>query len=209
MALLSVLLLLVAGIVNLNASKLQQTDKEPLNAVLSTLADWKASPNISMGATIEEALHLDDYLFRNYQRQNDNVTLYIGYYRSAAKVGAAHDPLVCFTGQGWRIVERGKGKHQLPGTENLTINYATMIAEQQSEKEYLVYWFQTNDSTASGTFEQKTQMLWQRLKNVPREENAFVRVSTRMNSNSPEEAKKRIMDFINTFYPEFYRYVSK
>lgn len=207
--LLSTLLLLVALIVNFSVSKIQQTTKEPLRNSLDSLPGWNASPNISMGANIEEALKLDDYLFKSYKRENDTVTLYIGYYRSAAKVGSAHDPLVCFTGQGWRIVERSKGTHQLPGTDNLKINYSTMIAEQQSEKEFLIYWFQTNNTTSSGTFEQKTQMLWQRLRNNPREENAFVRVSTKMEGNSPEIAKKRALDFVNTFYPEFYRYVAK
>jgi len=207
--LLAVLLCLVALTVNLNSGKLLRTAKEPLNSALASLPGWNASPNIPMGAKIEEALLLDDYLFRTYQQGDSRVSLYIGYYRSAAKVGAAHDPLVCFTGQGWRIVNRGKGKHQLPGPENLTISYATMIAEQQSEKELIIYWFQTNGVTSNGTFGQKTQMLLQRLRNVPREENAFVRVSTRIDGNSPDIAKKRIMDFIDTFYPEFYRYVGR
>ncbi|MDD2736007.1 MAG: EpsI family protein [Desulfuromonadaceae bacterium] len=207
--LLSALLLMAALMVNLSVSKLQQTAKAPLRNALDSLPGWSASPNISMGAAIEEALKLDDYLFKSYKHGNDTVSLYIGYYRSAAKVGSAHDPLVCFTGQGWRITERGKGTYQLPGPDNLKINYSTMIAEQQSEKEFIIYWFQVNNTTSSGTFGQKSQMLWQRLRNNPREENAFVRVSTRMEGNSPELAKKRTIDFINTFYPEFYRYVGK
>lgn len=207
--LLACLLLLVAAVVNLTASKFQQTSKEPLNSALDSLSGWSASPNMPMGAKIEEALMLDDYLFRTYNRDKDKVSLYIGYYRNAAKVGAAHDPLVCFTGQGWRLTQRGKGKHQLAGPEKLTINYSTMVAEQQSEKELLIYWFQTNDTTSAGTLGQKTQMLLQRLRNVPKEENAFVRISTRISGDSPEIAKKRILDFIDTFYPEFYRYVGK
>jgi len=207
--LLAVLLSLAAITVNLTSRKLQQTAKEPLNNALASLAGWNATPNIPMGATIEEALKLDDYLFRTYQQGSDKVSLYIGYYRSAAKIGAAHDPLVCFTGQGWRIVSRGEGKHQLTGPENLTINYATMVAEQQSDKELIIYWFQTNGTTSAGTFGQKAQMLLQRLSNVPREENAFVRVSTRMEGDSPELAKQRILEFVSTFYPEFYRYVGR
>lgn len=207
--LLAGLLLLVAILVNLTASKFIQTAKQPLNSSLDSLPGWSASPNIPMGANIEEALKLDDYLFRTYRRDKDAVTLYIGYYRSAAKVGAAHDPLVCFTGQGWRIVQRGEGKHQLAGPDKLAINYSSMIAEQQSDKEFIIYWFQTNNATSAGTFGQKSQMLWQRLRNVPAEENAFVRVSTRIEGNDIETAKKRAVEFINTFYPEFYRYVGK
>ncbi|MDD2852270.1 MAG: EpsI family protein [Desulfuromonadaceae bacterium] len=207
--LLAALLLMVAIFVNSSVNKLQQTTKEPLRNALDSLPGWNASPNISMGANIEEALKLDDYLFKTYRRDNDTVSLYIGYYRSAAKVGSAHDPLVCFTGQGWRIAERGKGTYQLPSPGSHIINYSTMVAEQQSDKEYILYWFQTNNTTSSGTFDQKVQMLWQRLRNNPREENAFVRVSTRMEGNNSEIAKKRALDFVNSFYPEFYRYVGK
>lgn len=208
-ALLATLLLLVALMVNLTSSKLAKTAKEPLNSALDSLPGWSASPNIPMGGKIEEALLLDDYLFRNYRRDKDEVALYIGYYRNAAKVGAAHDPMVCFTGQGWRITQRGKGKHQLAGPQQLTINYSTMVAEQQSEKVLIIYWFQTNKTTSAGTFEQKAQMLWQRLRNVPQEENAFVRVSTKIEGNTPDLSKKRLLEFIDTFYPEFYRYVGK
>jgi len=207
--LLAVLLLLVALVVTLTSRKLQQSVKDPLNSALAALPGWNANPNIPMGAKIEEALLLDDYLFRSYKRGNETVSLYIGYYRSAAKVGAAHDPLVCFTGQGWRIMNRDKGKYQLPGPENLAINYATMVAEQQSDKELIIYWFQTNGTTSATTFGQKTQMLLQRLRNIPKEENAFVRVSTRMEGDSPEMAEKRILEFVSTFYPEFYRYVGR
>jgi len=207
--LLAVLLCVLAFTVNLISGKLQRTTKEPLNSALASLPGWNASPNIPMGAKIEEALRLDDYLFKTYQQGDARVSLYIGYYRSAAKVGAAHDPLVCFTGQGWHIVNRGTGKHQLPGAEYLTISYATMVAEQQSEKELIIYWFQTNGNTSAGTFGQKSQMLLQRLRHVPREENAFVRISTRIEGSSPDVAKKRIFEFIDTFYPEFYRYVGR
>lgn len=207
--LLAVLLLLVAITANLNTRKLQQASKEPLNNALASLPGWNATSSVPMGAEIEETLKLDDYLFRTYKRGNEAVTLYIGYYRSAAKVGAAHDPLVCFTGQGWHIVNRGTGKHHLPGPDNFTINYSTMVAEQQSDKELIIYWFQTNGTTSAGTLEQKINMLKQRLRNVPKEENAFVRVSISMKGESPEAAKKSILDFVNTFYPKFYRYVGR
>lgn len=205
--LLSCLLFLVAVLVGVAEHKPERLVKESLNAAFDSLPGWNASPAIAMGSQIEAALKLDDYLFRNYARGNDRVSLYIGYYLSAAKVGAAHDPLVCFTGQGWRFTERGAGKYVLTGQGNLVVNYSTMIAELQSEKEFILYWFQTNGTTSAGTFEQKTQMLWQRLCKVPREENAFIRISTKMEDSAPETSKKRVLEFIDTFYPRFYRYV--
>lgn len=205
--LLSSLLLLMAVAVQVTAYKPERKVKEPLSEALGSLPGWSASPPAVLGSQIEEALKLDDNLFRSYRRGNDTVSLYIGYYRSADKIGAAHDPLVCFTGQGWRLTERRTGTYTLKGPENLVVNYSTMIAEHQAEKEYLLYWFQTNGTTSARTFDQKIQMLTQRLSKVPQEENAFVRVSTRIEGSSSEDAKKRVLEFVDTFYPQFYSYV--
>ncbi len=204
---LSILLAVTAIFVYLLNTGSRTVNKEPINSALVNLPGWIASPPVNMGSAIEQALFLDDYLFRTYQHGLDKVTLYIGYYHSAAKVGAAHDPLVCFTGQGWRLTQRNKGTYRLIAQPAATINYASMIAEQQSEKELIIYWFQTNDTTSSNTASQKVAMAWDRLRRAP-EESAFVRLSTRLGDGTPEAARKRIFDFVEVFYPAFYRYVT-
>lgn len=205
--LFSCLLFLTAMLAQYTEHKHERSVKESLNAAFESLPGWNVSPAKVIGGEIEKALHLDDYMFRSYTRGNDAVSLYVGYYRSAAKVGAAHDPLVCFTGQGWRFTERGEGTYMPSGTDKLVVNYSTMIAELRSDKEFVLYWFQTNGTTSAGTFDQKMQMLWQRLCKVPREENAFVRISTKLDGDSPESSKKIVFEFIDTFYPRFHRYV--
>lgn len=203
---LSIMLLVITGLTHLPGSKYRSAAKQPLNNVLDTLPGWSASANNSMGAAIEDALHLDDYLFRSYRHGQDQVTLYVGYYRSADKVGAAHDPMVCFTGQGWQPTQRASGSYRIAGPQPYTINYSSMVAERQTEKELVVYWFQTNGATSAGTFGQKVAMAWDRLRGAP-EESAFVRLSTNLGNESTEVARKRIFAYIETFYPVFYHYV--
>ncbi len=203
---LSIMLLVTAGAVFLLSTAPRTVNKAPLNNALTSLSGWSASPAIDMGSAVEQALFLDDYLFRTYQRGFDKVTLYIGYYHTAAKVGAAHDPMVCFTGQGWKINKRDKGVYQLKSSSQGAINYALMIAELHAEKELIIYWFQTNGATSNNTASQKVAMAWDRMRRAP-EESAFVRVSTRLGNESMETAQKRIFDFIEVFYPPFHRYV--
>lgn len=204
---LSLMLLVTAGIAYLLSTAPRPVNKAPLNNALASLPGWTASPAIDMGSAVEQALFLDDYLFRTYQHDFDKVTLYIGYYHTAAKVGAAHDPLVCFTGQGWKITGRSKGTYQLTSQAGTTINYALMTAELQSDKELIIYWFQTNGATSNNTASQKVVMAWDRMRRAP-EESAFVRLSTRLGDESMETAQKRIFTFIESFYPAFHHYVT-
>jgi EpsI family protein len=189
------------------SGKIAVAAKPPLNRILCEIPGWRAGESFDMGDRIIETLQLDDYLFRAYQRDGERVTLYIGYYRTAKKVGAAHDPLVCFTGQGWRIGDRTQGNFTLVTVPGRRITYSSMIAERQGERELLIYWFQTNGTTSAGTFSQKVAMVWDRL-NGNEEENAFVRLSTPIGDESPETTRKRIFGFIENFYPIFYSYVT-
>ena len=72
--------------------KPEKTATEPLRQVSSKIEGWRLSSSFPMDARIVEELKLDDYLFQSFARNKELVTLYIGYYRTAKKVGAAHDP---------------------------------------------------------------------------------------------------------------------
>lgn len=182
-----------------------QPSRPPLQQMFEQLPGWPASSFIALSDDIVSSLMLDDYLYRNFGIQDQGIALYIGFYRKATKVGAAHDPLVCFQGQGWQIAARGKGFHETPGGAG--IHYAEMLANRQNHREFLIYWFQTADKTADNTFKQKMDMIVQRLTGG-RENNAFVRISVPLHGKmSTEDARKRILDFMNEFYPRFLSYL--
>jgi EpsI family protein len=180
--------------------------KPALERAFADIPGWQTGDTFAMGDRIVDALKLDDHLFRSFRKGGEPVTLYIGYYRTAGKVGAAHDPLVCFSGQGWQIGKRASGSFTLTGAKNLTIDYSSMIAERQGERELIVYWFQTNGETSAGTLSQKVAMFRDRLSGNG-EENAFVRITAPIEGNSEATARRRIFGFMENFYPAFHRYV--
>lgn len=182
--------------------------KEPLQQVFGTIRGWHAEGSYPMGNRIVEALMLDDYLFQAYRRESGQITLYVGYYHTAKKVGAAHDPLVCFQGQGWQLGNRESGEYHLSHAPGQAISYSSMIAERENERELIVYWFQAGDKATAGTPAQKMAMLRNRLLGRG-ENNAFVRISAAIGDESPENVKKRIFSFIDDFYPAFYQYVTQ
>ena len=209
LAILSAFLVVSAILVNGHSSKSgEKLAKEPLRQVFAKIGEWRVAGNFPVEARIVEELKLDDYLFQSYRREQALANLYIGYYRTAKKVGAAHDPLVCFQGQGWQISNQDTAEYILPHAPGLRISYSSMIAKRQDDRELIVYWFQANGKANANTLSQKIAMVLDKLSGRD-EDNAFVRISAPIGNETPEAIRKKLFDFIDDFYPKFYRYVTR
>jgi len=180
--------------------------KTNLQQAFERVGGWSGGGNLALDDQIVTELKLDDHLFRRFEKGAQAVTMYIGYYRTAKKVGAAHDPLVCFQGQGWTIAEKSHGIYTLAGTPRLSLSYSAMIAERKGEQELIVYWFQANGNASANTFSQKADMVRDRLLGHG-EASAFVRITSPIGEGTKESAQKRIFDFVDSFYPMFQDYV--
>lgn len=182
----------------------------PVSLQASRLVEppWRSGRQIPIGDNIIEALKLDDYLYRQFYTESEDIDLYIGFYHSGDKVGAAHDPLVCFQGQGWTILDRSNGVVALSGEDEQQINYASLVATHIDSKQYVFYWFQSFDSTENSTLQQKLKLFVNKLTGKGTS-NAFVRVTTRIKDEPIEEAYKRSVRFVQSFYPSFHNYVTQ
>ncbi len=170
--------------------------------------NWLPGGEFPMEPIIVEALHLDDFTFRPYRKGREQVTLYIGFYHTAEKVGAAHDPMVCFQGQGWTLGDYREGLFTVSGDAPMEVRHSSVLAELGGRRELVLYWFQSLDKTNAGTFGQKMSTMMNRLMKRGGA-NAFVRVTTTIGSESREEAEKRIEMFVGDFYPRFHRYITQ
>lgn len=178
-----------------------------LKQALARVDGWTSGRGIALEAKVVEELKLDDYLFQSFSNELGSVTLYIGYYHSAKKVGAAHDPMVCYPGQGWKV--ENKRQDSLPmgmGAENFC--FSTMIAAHDGQKDLVFYWFQAHDQAAADTFSQKVALFKQKISGG-RESNAFVRITTSLQNRSEEDARRLILSFVDSFYPTFLHYLKE
>ena len=199
--------LLITGIVSsLNTASTTKKKKISLEKALTDIKDWHYKGFNSLDTKIVEALCLDDYANQSYTKNGQTIFLYIGYYLTKKKVGAAHDPMVCFPGQGWLIKDRKKNKLVINPQNDEKISYSSMVAERSGEKELVVYWFQSYDKTSRDTLSQKITLLWNKLSNKG-EDNAFVRITMRIGEKSVTECEETINEFIKAFYPVFLEYV--
>jgi EpsI family protein len=203
---LAVSLCVTGALVLLRPESHPVNKKVALEQALTDVGGWKKAGRGSLSARIVEELDLDDYIFQTYTRQNDSVTVYAGCYFSGKKVGAAHDPQVCYPGQGWKLSGKEQRRHQLKSQEDL--EYSRIVAEMEGIREEIVYWFQVDDKSAPNTFRQKVFLFEKRLLRRG-EGNAFVRISTSLNNRTEKEAHDLILDFIDSFYPLFLDYLNE
>lgn len=176
----------------------------PLHALMATISDWELTGSTPLQKEIISSLALDDYVYDTFAKDGNSVSLYVGYYFTKAKVGAAHSPLVCFPGQGWILSE--KEEHILSVHGN-NISYATMVATRGETRELILYWFQAFDRTSPGTFSQKINSILAQIMHKG-EDNAFVRLSIPLSDLSPAAAILIGNEFITSFYPVFMQYIT-
>jgi len=180
----------------------------PLRQALSEIKGWTMSRYMPLDPKIVKSLKLDDYANQYYSDGFHSISLYIGYYFTTKKVGAAHDPLVCFPGQGWVISDTKKSKIVLNPKPEDSLAYSSMIAQRGLQKELIVFWFQSYNKTNPGTFSQKITSLYQKMFHH-REDNAFVRISIPIEEKSLSECYEALFEFIRSFYPVFLNYVKQ
>lgn len=182
-----------------------QGKRERLNEAFSHLNGWKGKGTMPLDEKILKSLELDDYLSQDYSNGTQTVSLYIGYYLTGKKLGAAHSPLVCFPGQGW-VLSDTERKSVLVGKEKLSLT--VMVATKGGVSQLILYWFQAFDTAHPETLRQKTFGLWAKLLHK-REDNAFVRVSVPMKGDYREGSFQTGLEFLDVFYPRFLEYVKK
>lgn len=194
---ISICLLVAAVLIHYKASISIQNNRISLSEMFSQIDGWETLNNVEIDESTIEALDLDDFLFRSYRSGSSVVSIYIGYYYTAEKIGAAHSPLVCFPGQGWEIsppvsvgIETQIGR----------INAEKILIKKGKRKELILYWYQAYDMTSPGTLFQKINSLLVRIQSKP-EDNAFIRVSMEVPGENIEVALKSTEAFIKEVYP--------
>lgn len=208
--LVSTVLLVLAGLAVLFR---QEAAPRPvavsLSSALTSFGDWQTIGDIPLEEGVRSELKLDDYLFRRFSDGQATLVLYVGYYYSKAKVGAAHDPLVCFPGQGWVLSHRRKIEQPVSLVDgSATLSFATMKAERDENKELLLYWFQADTHTTASTLMQKLHLLRAKILGQG-QHNAFVRVSISLRDTTMADGQEALDRFVSAFYPVFHAYVQR
>jgi EpsI family protein len=204
---ISIVCLVLTGLmINLIPSPTITPKTVMLRNSLNNIEGWRNLGFNPLEEKIIDVLYLDDYVNMNFSNGKEIVSLYVGYYLSNKKVGAAHDPLVCFPGQGWKLTNKSTDKLQVTSSSVESISYSMMVGTLGQQKELIVYWFQAYDTANANTFSQKLALFFNRILQKG-EDNAFVRITILLNDRSVSECKDIVDIFIKNFYPVFLEYI--
>ena len=202
------LLLLVICLNFILPEQSAELKKLHLSEAIAKIEGWKVVGQTPLDEIVIDSLDLDDYAFMNFSNGENIVSLYIGYYLTSKKLGSAHDPLVCFPGQGWEVSDIYKKERPLINGDLGKLRYATMTVEKGQYQELVLYWFQSYDISNDNTFSQKVSAFFNRLQSK-NSDNAFIRVSIPTSRMSIEKAENIAFDFIQNLYPVFIRYIKE
>lgn len=160
-----------------------------LRGVPHEFGPWKGTDSQFEQAVIDE-LRADDLLIRRYVDGERSVWLCLVYHQNRRY--GAHDPLLCYTSQGFTVVHPGRQRVDDGTPDGLVVN--TCIAERRDDSRVVWYWWTTDGLSTGdvGAFRSRMAMLGA-LDN--RSWGTFVRVESVLREDGVEGATKRAREF--------------
>ena len=108
----SFLCLLVAYgfVIKLNSSMDVEVVEKRIDKFPYRIGDYVGA-DIKMQNSVIKELNTDAYIFRKYfYKQNEEITLYIGYYGTKKGGRTGHNPNACYPAGGWAILKNSKSE---------------------------------------------------------------------------------------------------
>lgn len=134
-------LLVTVLIVPLVTRNSQQSTGSKIEIEKDFINGWAFQKDIYLDDTAIQTLDADALIFRSYQnREGLRITVTVVYHENAR--WGAHDPLVCYKSQGWKIVDKGKVIELGAASDPLRVNRFLATKEGFPTVVYY-YWFTT------------------------------------------------------------------
>lgn len=144
-AVVLVLLAATALYVRMNPPRRLELGAEALNAFPLELNSWSGS-DVEFSDVVTEELAADDTLARRYIDEDGNAVWFVIIFHQNERYGA-HEPVVCYTAQGWSVVDRGLTPLSREGGP-FDANW--LLIDARGQKRVAVYWWYTAGDLATG-----------------------------------------------------------
>ena len=123
-------------------------------------------------------LGVEDYILSDYRSsEGESVNLYVGFYQSQKEGDLIHSPKNCMPGGGWNITETSIEKVNFTNNDNIDV--IKLLMQKGSEKQIVLYWFQSRGRIISSEYMQK---IWLVIDSITkhRTDGSFVRLISRV-----------------------------
>jgi EpsI family protein len=160
-----------------------------LRGVPHAFGPWRGTDSEFERAVVEE-LRADDLLIRRYRDGERSVWLCLVYHQNRRY--GSHDPLLCYTSQGYSIDQPGRDRVPDGSLEGLAVN--TCVAERFDEQRVVWYWWTTQGLSTPEVSQMRSRMaLLGALEN--RSWGTFVRVESVVRDGDVDAATARVREF--------------
>jgi EpsI family protein len=188
---LALLLLIVASGVFINlwqSAGEAHVTRHALKEFPSEVGSWRqVGSDFRFDQETERVLRADDYLSRNYTREDGRAAnLYVGYYATQRNGATYHSPLNCLPGAGWSMNEPGKITVK-PANGAPAFEANRYIIEQGSDRQLLVYWYQGRGRAVASEYWGKIYTVLDSISRR-RSDGAMVRVMIPLPKGQSEQA---------------------
>lgn len=195
-AVVLVLLAATALYVRLNPPRRLALGSEALTAFPMELNSWRGV-NLEFSDVVTEELDADDTLARRYVDEHGNSVWFVIIFHQNERYGA-HEPVVCYTAQGWSVVDRGLTPLSRQGG-GFDANW--LLIEARGQKRVAIYWWYTAGDLATGDRDQFMSRMAAAGVRSNVTFGAFVRVSVAVGNGGFEEALSAARGFAEEALP--------
>jgi EpsI family protein len=174
-----------------------------LSSLPATMGGWQGRDDARLDRDTEQVLQADAYILRTYVRGATAIGLYVAYYATQRSGHTIHSPLNCLPGTGWTWLDRGRERAP-SGNDASTIEINRAIAQKDSDRLLLYYWYQSRGRVVASDYENKFLLMRDAL-TLHRSDGALVRLVAPIAGDiDPSNAAR---DFIAVLYPVLTRHL--
>ena len=202
-------ILLLAAVLLLYGRELVSRDEPvpPEREFSRSIGGWTGR-DVPYDREVLGALSADQIVYQDFQKDGKSrVTLFVALYQSLEKTDFSHSPVVCFTGQGWKIERTEKKKIPLDAMNTRGITVNQLVKKRIETRMITLFWYQCDRGAMGNRGLMKLSLLVDRLMGRS-DRNAFVRVTAVVPENeSSEEIEACLSDFVRDLYPPLSRFI--
>jgi EpsI family protein len=166
------------------------------------IGEWKGRPLGAFDASTLELLGVTDYVNLAYRRNDKEVTLYVGYYRSQRAGESIHSPKACLPGNGYEVLETSTSLLQVPAAGR-TIPINEFRLQRDQDQSFVLYWYETHGRVIASEYSAKALLVWEAMR-TGRTDGALVRVTSRGGT----EGEKTAAEFAREVFPVLRPYLA-
>lgn len=198
-----VALLLVTGIYVHLLRYTRISIQEPVNLedLPMTLGDWQSGESLIIDEDTKEVLKSSQDLLRSYtDSTNQQIGLFIAYFKDQKYGEQIHSPKHCLPGSGWKITNKESFNVPIQNSPSDQLKINKLIIAKEHYNEIMIYWFYTRSGVITSEYELKFSLAKNALLRNPTDA-AFIRINLPLPQRDHSKALQVASKFISDIFP--------